>query len=155
MDRVIQGNFADIQNIKSRSVMVLKIEVPIEQAQETLNKLGYPTPAQEIPVAVARLAPPHAQKAVAAPDTSDKGGNSPKSFAQQAKLMAKEPGYAAFAGMNAVQLLSGQNLESLCEENIEERCGVTTCADLIEGSEAGNKFKELQSRFGKWKSYNV
>src|SRR5215472_1628072 len=54
-DRAILGSYAEWQMIKSRKVLVLKIEVPLEQAEEVLAKLGFPMPDTEIPVAVCRI----------------------------------------------------------------------------------------------------
>ncbi len=55
-DAVIQGTFADLKTVKTRSVVQLIIEVPIEQGEEVVRLFGFPQPAAEISVAVARLA---------------------------------------------------------------------------------------------------
>lgn len=74
---------------------------------------------------------------------------SPKSYAGQAKLMSQDEGFHKYLfdryGLNL-------NLTNLREEWIEKECGVTTCADLIEGSEAGRKFKTLQADYLEWKN---
>lgn len=57
----LAGNFADFKIIKTRSVLQIVVEIPIEQGQKALELLGIPQPGQEIPVAIARLvAPPKA-----------------------------------------------------------------------------------------------
>ncbi len=139
-EAVIQGNFADIQNIKSRSVMVLKIEVPVEQAQKALNTLGYPTPGEEIPVAVVRL---NIQKA-----------SKPVSYAQQAKMMAKDERVREFLKTEFTHL-KDTGAREWSEEVIEDYCRVMSCAEIVADTAPGVKFKELQSKFGRWKAYNV
>lgn len=52
---VIRGAFSDWRPVKSRSVLQLVIEVPIEQTQEVLDRLGVPLPGVEKWVAVALL----------------------------------------------------------------------------------------------------
>src|SRR5579859_2923411 len=52
---VIDGCFADFRLVKTRSICQLVIEIPIERAEEAVQKFGLPLPGQEIHVAVARL----------------------------------------------------------------------------------------------------
>ena len=51
----ISGNFADIKLVKTRSVVQMVIEIPIERAKEVTDAFGWPQPGSEIHVAVARL----------------------------------------------------------------------------------------------------
>lgn len=51
----IQGSFADYKLVKTRSVLQLVIEVPVENQAEVFAALGYPMPGEETHVAVARL----------------------------------------------------------------------------------------------------
>jgi hypothetical protein len=60
----ISGTFADFRTIKSRAVVQLLIEVPIEQADAALRALGgVPQPHDPKWVAIARLDPKAASKA--------------------------------------------------------------------------------------------
>lgn len=49
------GTYADIKLIRSRSVMQIIVEVPIEQAETVIAAFGVPQPGAERPVAVALL----------------------------------------------------------------------------------------------------
>ena len=51
----ISGNFADIKLVKTRSVVQMVIEIPIERAKEVTDAFGWPQPGSEIHVAVARM----------------------------------------------------------------------------------------------------
>jgi len=52
---VLWGDFADFKLIKTRSVALLCIEIPIEQAEAAIKMFGIPQPGKQIPVAIARL----------------------------------------------------------------------------------------------------
>ena len=60
----IQGTFADLKSVKTRSVVQMVIEIPIERAEQVIKAFGFPQPGAEIAVAVARLDP---EKAKASP----------------------------------------------------------------------------------------
>lgn len=55
MDDVIAAVYAEWQMVKTRSVLVLKFEVPIEQTEHVMNVLGIPRPDQEHWYAITRL----------------------------------------------------------------------------------------------------
>ena len=52
---VIWGTFSDLKTVKTRSVVQMIIEVPIERGKQVVEVFGFPQPGAEIPVAVARL----------------------------------------------------------------------------------------------------
>lgn len=53
---IISGTFADLKTVKSRSVVQMIVEVPIERGEEVVKMFGFPQPGSEVSVAVARLA---------------------------------------------------------------------------------------------------
>jgi hypothetical protein len=61
----IQGTFADFKTVKSRSVVQIVIEIPIEAGKRAIDILGFPQPGAEIPVALARLDLKHVSAPVA------------------------------------------------------------------------------------------
>lgn len=52
---VIRGTFSDWRPVKTRGVLQLVIEVPVEQAQHVMDTLGFPMPGEEKFVAVALM----------------------------------------------------------------------------------------------------
>ena len=52
---VIRGTYADFKLVKTRNVVQMIIEVPIEDAQRVTSNFGIPTPSEEKWVAVALL----------------------------------------------------------------------------------------------------
>src|SRR5689334_3898132 len=51
----IAGVFSDYKLVRTRSVVQIIVEVPVEQQADVFAALGYPMPGQEIHVAVARM----------------------------------------------------------------------------------------------------
>jgi hypothetical protein len=70
-----------------------------------------------------------------------------KSYAGQAKMMAKDEIARGF-------LASAKNYSNdyTTEEMIKHYCGIQSCSELIEGTDAGKKFKRLQAQFLEWKN---
>tara|TARA_R100001460_G_scaffold2629_3_gene8429 strand:+ start:8962 stop:9384 length:423 start_codon:yes stop_codon:yes gene_type:complete len=52
---VIRGTYADFKLVKTRNVVQMIIEIPIEEATKVTNNFGIPTPSEEKWVAVALL----------------------------------------------------------------------------------------------------
>lgn len=52
---IISGNYADLKFVKTRSVAVVMIEIPIEKADAFIAAFGSPRPGTEVPVALARM----------------------------------------------------------------------------------------------------
>lgn len=65
----IAGTFSDLKTVKTRSVVQMIIEVPIERGAEIIAAFGFPRPGDEVPVAVARLDP---EKVKHAPEPPEK-----------------------------------------------------------------------------------
>ena len=141
MTQPIQADFVDYKNVKTRSKMQLIFEVDTTQAKHVLDSLGYPDNSVSMPCGIVRLNP----HAIAEPVKLEK----PKSFAGQAKMMAGEYDFAKYLKYNHTYE-QWNNLPS-AEEYIETYCGVSSCSELIEGTEAGSKFKKLQAEFLQWK----
>ncbi len=64
----IVGTFSDLKTVKTRSVVQMIIEVPIEHGEQIIAAFGFPRPGDEVPVAVARLDPEKASASPAAPE---------------------------------------------------------------------------------------
>lgn len=74
----------------------------------------------------------------------------PKSLAGQAKLLASEKYMGQFITLSFEAFFMGKTPREI-EGWIEQRCGVTSCSEIIEGTEAGRKFKQLQAQFLQWR----
>lgn len=87
----VQAAFSEIQIIKSRSVMVLKCEVPLEVADKVLAALGgIPIPGEERWLALARIMPPDAR-----PEPAEPHKDLARSMAGKATYAEQTPGEQA------------------------------------------------------------
>ena len=54
---MILGSYADLKIIKTRSVVQIVVEVPLERGKEVTDLFGLPQPNAEVHVVVARMDP--------------------------------------------------------------------------------------------------
>jgi len=70
----------------------------------------------------------------------------PKSFAGQAKMLAADESFHQY-----VARVIGGDINP--ETYIKDVCGIQSCAELIEGTEAAKKLKGIQANFLQWKDF--
>ena len=94
---IVAGTFADLKTVKSRSVVQMVIEIPIERGASVVEMFGFPQPGAEIAVAVARLVgtPPAAE-----PDAPGKRRFEDMPRAQQAGILCSEREFQRWLGVN-------------------------------------------------------
>jgi len=98
---VIQADFSDFRQVKSRKVAQLICEIPLEALPAAMAALGWPNPETSLPVAIARLDTPQPQQSQPEPaqrphPESEDQGRVRKHFrdmprSQQAALKLKDP----------------------------------------------------------------
>lgn len=71
----------------------------------------------------------------------------PKSFAGQAKVLAKDEAF----GRYVISLKGGNAYEGEAEQYLKFVCGVESCSEIIDGTEAARKLKQLQAKFIEWR----
>lgn len=153
MNAVIQGSFADYRRVKTRSVMQLIIEVPIEQGIQAVGVLGEPVPGTEIPVAIARLVPGAGTSSDSPIKTSlPEAGDRAKNYTAAAKLLAKDKSFHAF--INGSTSMPDATSDEYIEQCIEGHCDVNSCSQIKDGTEAGRKFARLYAEFQEWQRFN-
>lgn len=153
---VIQGDFVDIKNVKTRSVVQMIIEIPIEQGEDLVMKFGYPNNHTCCPVAIAKITPklvPETSKDEARRQSDlGQGGNKPKSFAGHGKMLAQDPDMNSFLSMEHGELYA--RLMYDVESTMKNLCEISSCSELIEGSIAYERFVVLRKDFNAWKRAN-
>lgn len=144
----ISGTFSDLKTVKSRSVVQLVIEVPIEQGAAVIEAFGFPQPGAEVHVAVARL--------VAAPATIEhqpkeekprrKFDTMPRS--QQAGIRCSEMAFWRFLNENYGQEVnSAESAAAL----VRQICHVASRAELDRGLIGeSTAWDHLEARFVIW-----
>lgn len=135
---VIDGTFSDLKTVKTRSVVQLVIEVPIERAAQVVEMFGFPQPGSEITVAVARLvAPP-----VVEPEKPRRPFRSlPRS--QQAALKCNDPDFQNWIGARGRPDMVGQDTA----RHLRERLGVQSRSELDETDAAGKRWDALLTEY--------
>lgn len=137
---IISGDFATFRHVQGRKVLQLVIEVPAEAASSVFSAFGYPGSGNPIPVAVARLVP----QPIAKPD-NDK----PRTpfhqlpLSQQAAMRCDEIGFRAFIRERGGNAADADEAASF----VRLHCNVRSRADIIEGTTAGDRWKELDADY--------
>lgn len=138
----LPGTFADLKTVKTRSVVQMIIEFPIERGADVVAMFGFPQPGQEVPVAVARLnvAP---QIEHAAPAGKRAWHELPPS--QQAAIRCDDENFIRFLEKRA-----GPEAASDAAEYVRGHCGVTSRANIKAGTPAAHQWFRLDGDYQRW-----
>lgn len=133
----ISGDFCTFRHVQGRKVLQIVIEVPAEAASAVFAALGMPGGGEGIPVALARLtadAKPLAKQE--APKERRRFSELP--YSQQAAMRCQELGFQNWLG--TVSVMDASSVVRL-------RCGVTSRADIIKGTPAGNMWEAIEADY--------
>lgn len=141
----ISGTFSDLKTVKSRSVVQIVIEVPIERAAAVVEAFGFPQPGAEIHVAVARLvaAPATIEHEPAAEKPRRKFGEMPR--AQQAGIRCSEQAFWRFLNETYGQGISAPESAAAF---VRLLCNVESRANL--DGQGADAWDALEARFYLW-----
>lgn len=92
---IILGTFADFKTVKTRSVVQLIVEVPIERGKQVVEAFGFPQPGAEVPVAVTRVKDGIVAEQPKAPKPKRAFADMPPS--QQAGIMCNDSAFQKWA----------------------------------------------------------
>lgn len=142
----IQASLCDWKNVKTRSVVQLILEVPVEQALAAFQTLGMPQPGTEIPVAVALLKSAARTPAIApseavadgAPKPNRHWGEIPRS--QQAGILCADKEFRRWLGLHVGDAETAASI-------VREQCGVLSRAELDKYDTAGKRWDMVVAEF--------
>lgn len=148
----ISGTFADLKSVKTRSVVQMIVEIPIERAAEVIAAFGYPQPGAEIAVAVARI------KAVKQIEAQPVGKRTFADMApaQQAGVLCNDARFRKFLHeerTNAWMLALSNHPDNPTEAaatTVRAACGVHSRADLNTDPRAEIAWQTLQEEYRAW-----
>ena len=147
--RAIQGDFADIRTVKSRSVVQVVIELPIEDGESIIRMLGFPQPSKPVRVALARLAEPSQIEAKAQPAANSNGREhgpwASLTPTLQSVLRCQTPAFWTFLREEGE---SNCNSEDEAATYVRAICGVNSRSSLT--GKAATKWLALDSRYQAW-----
>lgn len=133
----IAGQFVKFDAIPTRKVVRVVLEMPIEQANDVLAKLGgYPDAANAKWVGAALLSGHPSENTI-------KGGR----LAQRAGILCTEGAFQVFASERS----SVPADENGAKQFIYLSCGVTSRAHLDHDDDAARKFHELDQEYKAWR----
>jgi hypothetical protein len=152
----IQAQLVDIRNVGTHKSLKLTLHVPEEYALKAIEAFGWPTGANPVPVALARL---NLEKEVVRPDRHDPaadkspGRAEPRTFdslplPQQAGILCQEGGFRAFLN---------EEFNYACEtaddaaEAVRERCNIASRSELGRNKKAAERFIELREQYQAWR----
>jgi hypothetical protein len=147
---VIAGTFADLRSVKSRSVVVLHIEVPIERAADVVAMFGYPQPGEEVSVAVARLLPAAADPAPATATSKPKRPWDDLSLAQQAGIACGDPDFWVWLDHSRAAA-NVFDVDSAAQE-VRYRCNVKSRREFDRDEAAARRWNALHGEFKRWRA---
>ena len=124
----IFGSLVDIKNVNAHKSVRLTIDIPAEKAPEVVAMFGWPTMAEPVPVALARLLVGGQRKET-------------RSLAQQAGALCASAVFQVFLDCQTEQ-------ETI--EAVRDACGVASRSEIRVGTPAGDKWLDLVARFHGW-----
>lgn len=142
---IASGSYADMKIVKTRSVMQVVVEIPIEQANSFIEMFGVPVPGAEIPVAIARL---NKQNEVAGagplrpqpPKPEAEARDTPRRPfhelppSQQAALKCNDPDFQQWIGADDAEDAAFR---------VRRGCQVTSRSELDKYPEAAKRWRHL------------
>jgi hypothetical protein len=138
----IQATFHDWRTVKTRKMLQIIFEVPLEKQGEVLTMLGPPDSANPSWHVIAPLKD----------ESEDKPAKTPRPMntlplSQQAALLGEREAFWRFARERCGADVWSQGKAA---DFIRDHCGVSTRADIHQGSEAGTIFLILKGDFDAW-----
>lgn len=159
-DRAILATYSDFRLVKSRKVLQIVMEVPIEQATDALNKLGFPDPSGSVWCGIVVLdkqtsRPPLPDATTAAPQSGEETAAPSKPrrpfhempLSAQAGMRRKEPLFWQYLRDNRGFDVDG---EDDARDFIRDLCGVTSCSEILPNTRAAGYWLSLERSYQQW-----
>jgi hypothetical protein len=136
----ILGTYSDFKLVKTRSVVQVVIEVPIERAKEVTDLLGMPMPGEEIPIGFARLDP--AKLDINAPIQLPRVSN-----AQMAGILCNEGGFRKYLAERSGQVVPDAEAAAVL---VRLACSVKSRANLDTDKHGAQLWRDLKGEYELW-----
>ena len=137
-DAVVQGTYADFKLVKTRNVVQMIVEVPIEQAEQITTKFGMPQPHEEKWVAVALIK----QEKVEVNNEANRA-------IQQAGILGQEVAFGVWLKNTRPELQVDPNNIASIQQAIRSITGVASRRDFKTDSLALEAWQKLHAQYKK------
>jgi hypothetical protein len=145
---IFEATYSDMKIVRSRKVMQVIVEMPIENGQKFVSAFGMPSPGEETWVALARLDPKAKDKP--APKESKRWDQ--MSSAQQAGIRCAEKSFQAFiADRRGSPCLSADDAADF----VRGFCGVESRASIDGTIGASASWRALDGEYLEWMRYGA
>jgi hypothetical protein len=148
-----RATYSDFKLVKTRKVVQIVLEVPLEQSNAVLDVLGgMPDPSKESWVGVARLRSDASQPqpVVDKPPAGAKRDWRDLSPAQQAGIRCDEPAFSAFLKENHPD--DWHEAGNDAAECVRMMCQVSSRSALVTNQKARVIWHQLDEEYGAWKA---
>ncbi len=146
----IAGTFADLKTVKTRSVVQMIIEVPIEHGEQIIAAFGFPRPGDEVPVAVARLDPEKANTSPAAPKRPRRPFHD-LSLSQQAALRCQDERFREFLieeyDAQWMIMIKDKSFNEMPAAMVRDLCCVKSRAEFDTNPAAAKEWRDLNAEY--------
>ena len=155
-DRAIQATFSDWGTVKSRKILQLVFEIPLEQQAEALTMLGAPMPDRETWCAIALLQNPGTVRESRRPDESASPPASPtppagaiytreeRERAMRASVMlVRDPAFQAWAARKCGLDPS----EDVAISVVRAECAIASRSEIALSERAYEAFQRLRTTY--------
>lgn len=145
MTKAVLATFCDARPVKSRSVLQLVLEVPIEQADDAMKMLGgFPLPSESRWVGIA-LAPKERAKIEAPAEHKDRKPFNTLPLSQQAGIRCNDPAFKSFLDGKYPALSASEPAAA-----VRMLCAVRSRGEFDKEFAAGERWEILDAEFKAW-----
>jgi hypothetical protein len=148
---MILGSYSNMIVVKTRSVVQVVIEVPIERGGEITDLLGFPNPSAEVPVVIARMDPEklRPQEPAQIEHANDDPPYKPRPLSQIAAMLCTKPTFKRFIyeGSDGWDHIPTTDEAA---EWVRSVCQVGSRKELDTAPEAAERFRKIRAQHDAW-----
>jgi hypothetical protein len=150
----ITAQLVDVRNIAAHRCVRLELHVPAEQAGLVMAAFGWPTMADPVPVALARLQT--TPEPIAKPEApKERRPFSELPYSQQAAMRCNDENFQSFCAsydpvLYQTHAEQGDEAPALAADIIRRRCGVSSRSSIIKNTPAGDQWEALEAEYYAW-----
>lgn len=157
------ATYSDAKFIKSRSVLQVVLEIPIERANEFFRFFGTPSPQAETWVAIARLNVGREQLAAGVADVTGKSESIDRAghpvdrhpLARDAAIRCGDEFFQSYLERNYGLRMPGPMNKDKAAAIVRDLCGVKSRSQLDSEPQAADKWRAVVAMFGKYSNQRL